>query len=153
MRIRENVIKFHEAANAPILDKPQIPQPNRVILRGKLITEEYFETMEAMFPELEEYFNELKETVQEKLKDSNPDIIPPNLEELVDGLGDLDYVVEGTRLEFGVNGEPIGMEIQRANMSKFGPGSWVREDGKQMKPPDWTPPNIEDELKKQGWEG
>lgn len=151
MRIRKNVKEFHEAGNQPVLDKPQIPPEDRVILRGKLITEEYFETMEALFPELEEYFNHLKETVQEKIKETNPDETPPNIVELADGLGDLDYVVEGTRLEFGINGEPVGMEIQRSNMAKFGPGSWIREDGKVMKPPDWTAPDIEGELKKQGW--
>jgi predicted HAD superfamily Cof-like phosphohydrolase len=33
-----------------------------------------------------------------------------------------------------------------------GPAPVKREDGKIMKPPGWTPPDVEGELKKQGWE-
>lgn len=64
------------------------------------------------------------------------------LPEFLDALGDIDYIVEGIRLSQGVNGTPIANEIHRANMAKFGPGSFKREDGKVQKPPGWTPPDI-----------
>jgi predicted HAD superfamily Cof-like phosphohydrolase len=78
------------------------------------------------------------------------DEIRVDLPELADALADLDYVVEGARLEFGINGAPIATEVHRANMAKLdGP---VREDGKKQKPEGWKPPDIESELRKQGWE-
>ena len=64
---------------------------------------------------------------------------------------DLDYVVEGTRLEFEIDGGPIAVEVHRSNMAKV--GGPVREDGKRLKPPGWTPPDIAGELRKQGWKG
>ena len=74
-----------------------------------------------------------------------------NLVELVDALADLDYVVEGTRIEFGINGKPIADAVHAANMAKVGGG--IRGDGKINKPEGWQPPDIAGELRKQGWEG
>jgi predicted HAD superfamily Cof-like phosphohydrolase len=52
----------------------------------------------------------------------------------------LDYVVEGTRLEFGIDGESIAEEVHRTNMLKTdGPTS---PEGKRLKPPGWEPPRI-----------
>jgi len=73
----------------------------------------------------------------------------PNLPDIADAIGDLKYVLEGTNLAFGIDGEPVWDAIQKANMAKAG-GS-VDEHGKRMKPPGWTPPDIEGELRKQGW--
>jgi predicted HAD superfamily Cof-like phosphohydrolase len=70
-----------------------------------------------------------------------------DLPDFVDALGDIDYVIEGTRSVFGVDGAPIAAEIHRANMSKE-PNGW----GKPAKPANWTPPDIEWELRRQGWE-
>ena len=55
-----------------------------------------------------------------------------NIEKFVDSLGDIDYVNEGARLEFGVNGEGIAAEIQAANMRKIG-GPVRPEDGNQRR--------------------
>jgi len=71
--------------------------------------------------------------------------------ELADAIGDLKYVLEGTNLAFGIDGEPIWDAIQAANMAKA--GGRVDEHGKRLKPPGWTPPDIEGELVKQGWTG
>ena len=74
-----------------------------------------------------------------------------DLPALVDGLADLDYVVEGTRIEFGVNGTPVADEVHAANMRKAdGP---VDEHGKKRKPPGWVGPDIERVLREQGWRG
>ena len=69
-----------------------------------------------------------------------------NYPELFDGLGDLEYVTTGTRVECGIDGEPIAAEIHRSNMQKVPNGT--SEPGK---PPGWKPPDIEGEMKKQGW--
>ena len=71
--------------------------------------------------------------------------------DLADGLADIDYVVEGTRLEFGIDGDAIAEEVHRANMAKA--GGPIAPNGKRLKPPGWTPPDIEGELRKQRWSG
>mgnify|MGYP001584899075 CR=1 FL=1 len=63
-----------------------------------------------------------------------------NLIESADALGDLLYVIFGTAVEFGLDMEPIFDEIHRSNMAKE--GGHRREDGKWMKPADWTPPDL-----------
>jgi predicted HAD superfamily Cof-like phosphohydrolase len=71
------------------------------------------------------------------------------LAEIADALGDLLYVVTWTALAFGFPMAEIMDEIQRSNMTKFGPGaSKDPETGKVRKPPDWTPPNIKALLEK-----
>ena len=72
---------------------------------------------------------------------------PMTYEDVVQGcknigyaLAGLDYVVEGARLEFGINGLPIADEVHRANMAKA--GGPKRADGKHMKPEGWTPHEV-----------
>jgi predicted HAD superfamily Cof-like phosphohydrolase len=59
---------------------------------------------------------------------------------MIDALCDLLYVTLGAAVQMGIELEPFFDEVNRANMTKVG-GS-VREDGKQLKPPGWTPPDI-----------
>lgn len=146
--IREQVSEFHEVANQPILKVPTIPSDDRVRLRLRLIAEEVSEILYSSLSMTEDKFKELK-TLLNTLIDTSE--VSVDIVELADGLADTDYVVEGTRLEFGINGPPIAAEVHRSNMAKFGDGCRFREDGKILKPPDWTPPDILGELKKQGW--
>lgn len=87
------VAEFHKTFNAPILDKPQIPQ-DRAQLRYNLLHEE-----------LNEFLNAIK----------NNDIV-----EAADALADLQYVLSGAVLEFGLGDkfEELFNEVQRSNMSK-----------------------------------
>lgn len=70
---------------------------------------------------------------------------------VADALADLLYVVYGAAVAWGIEINPVFLEVHRANMQKFAPGSYEREDGKWMKPPDWQPPDIESVLEAQGW--
>jgi predicted HAD superfamily Cof-like phosphohydrolase len=144
--IRNNVKEFHESMNVPVATIPHIPQDKRVRLRLRLIAEEFVELLEASFncPIL---INSVK-GILNFIVDFAP--IDINMEKFVDSLGDIDYVNEGARLEFGVNGEGIAAEIQAANMRKVG-GPVRPEDGKRLKPPGWVGPDIIGELKRQGW--
>ncbi len=142
------VMEFHEAMGAPVLSTPCVPSRERIQLRLRLIGEEFLELLEACdAPGFA--FEEAKHWIGQVISGcghpSDVDIV-----EAADALADLDYVVEGTRLEFGINGAPIAREVHRSNMAKRG-GS-VREDGKFQKPPGWTPPDIAGELRRQGWE-
>lgn len=88
------VAEFHKTFNAPILSTPQIPSEERCKLRVSLLQEE---------------LNELSDAI------NNKDIV-----EIADALSDLQYVLSGAVLEFGL-GEKFGQlfdEVQRSNMSK-----------------------------------
>ena len=74
-----------------------------------------------------------------------------NLPAFVDGIADLVYVALGLANAVGVDLDPIFAAVHQANMAKL--GGQKREDGKQMKPEGWAPPDIAAELRKQGWRG
>ena len=88
------VAEFHKTFNAPILDKPTIPSKERCELRVSLLQEE---------------LNELKQAIQDN------DIV-----EIADALCDLQYVLSGAVLEFGLGEKFVELfnEVQRSNMSK-----------------------------------
>ena len=89
-----SVAEFHETFKAPILETPQIPSKERCDLRVSLLQEE---------------LNELKEAIAEG-----------NLTEIADALADIQYVLSGAVLEFGLKDkfDDLFAEVQRSNMSK-----------------------------------
>jgi predicted HAD superfamily Cof-like phosphohydrolase len=173
--LREQVLQFHKACKHPIGKSPHVPVDDRVRLRARLIAEEFFETLEALFAQSSTEGNTSLRVAREMVESAifrAP--VRVDLVALSDGLADLDYVVEGTRIELGINGEPIAAEVHRSNMAKLvrcescgGAGSihvtmgqcrecdgtglvsLKREDGKTTKPPGWSPPDVAGELKKQ----
>jgi predicted HAD superfamily Cof-like phosphohydrolase len=145
-RLRDRVQQFHNAVGQPVLTKPSVPSDERVRLRARLIAEEFFEVLEAMFG-VESHVRAARANIEYAVHDAPVHV---DLPELADGFADLDYVVEGSRLEFGIDGDPIAEQVHRANMAKA--GAPKRADGKIEKPPGWTPPDVAGELKKQGWE-
>ncbi|WP_421809897.1 hypothetical protein [Flagellimonas sp.] len=88
------VAEFHYSFNHPVKEKPMIPAEKRVKLRIDLIQEE---------------LDELKEGIK------NDDIV-----EVADALCDLQYVLSGAILEFGLaeKFKDLFLEVQRSNMSK-----------------------------------
>ncbi|KQM49971.1 nucleoside triphosphate pyrophosphohydrolase family protein [Chryseobacterium sp. Leaf201] len=88
------VAEFHTTFKAPILETPQIPSPERCSLRVELLQEE---------------LNELKQAIEDQ------DIV-----EIADALCDLQYVLSGAVLEFGLGSKfaELFSEVQRSNMSK-----------------------------------
>ena len=88
------VAEFHKTFNAPILETPQIPSKERCNLRIKLLQEE---------------LDELKAAVEDN-----------DLVEVADALCDLQYVLSGAVLEFGLGEKfpELFDEVQRSNMSK-----------------------------------
>lgn len=88
------VATFHKTFNAPILETPQIPSKERCALRVSLLQEE---------------LNELKQAIEDQ------DIV-----EIADALCDLQYVLSGAVLEFGLGDKFVDLfnEVQRSNMSK-----------------------------------
>jgi predicted HAD superfamily Cof-like phosphohydrolase len=149
LKIVQDVAAFHRAGEVASPSKPGFPSEDRVSLRKKLIEEEVGETLRA---------------IEEK-----------NLVEVADGIADSIVVLVGTALEFGIDLTAVWNEVHRSNMSKFpecdrcfGDGWWQpereretcptcggrgtlllrREDGKILKPPSWSPPDISGILKR-----
>lgn len=71
--------------------------------------------------------------------------------EVVDGAIDLIYVLLGLLIACGVDPRPIWDAVHASNMAKE--GGETRADGKVLKPPGWTAPDVAGLLRKQGWEG
>ena len=88
------VAEFHKTFKHPILPEPTIPSEQRCKLRVELIAEE------------------LKE-LQEAIKDND-------MVEIADALCDIQYVLSGAVLEFGLGEKFRALfdEVQRSNMSK-----------------------------------
>lgn len=88
------VAQFHTTFQHPILEEPQIPSAERCQLRVALLTEE---------------LAELQQAINEK-----------DLVEIADAFCDLQYVLSGAILEFGMQEKfhDLFKEVQRSNMSK-----------------------------------
>ncbi len=88
------VAQFHQTFGAPILAEPTIPSRERCGLRVSLLAEE---------------LDELKEAIEAN-----------DLVEIADALCDLQYVLSGAVLEFGLGEKFVDLfnEVQRSNMSK-----------------------------------
>lgn len=90
----QQVAEFHKTFKHPILEQPGIPEAKRCALRVSLIAEELKELEEA--------------------------IADNDLVEVADALCDIQYVLSGAVLEFGLGDKFKALfdEVQRSNMSK-----------------------------------
>ena len=88
------VAEFHRTFKHPILEKPTIPSEDRSKLRVALLAEE--------------------------LKELEVAILEKDIVEIADALCDLQYVLSGAVLEFGLGDKfrELFDEVQRSNMSK-----------------------------------
>ena len=90
----QDVAEFHRTFRLPVLEEPQIPSADRCRLRINLLKEELKELEEAI--------------------DQN------DLTEAADAFADLQYVLSGAILEFGLGEKfkALFTEVHRSNMSK-----------------------------------
>ena len=63
-----------------------------------------------------------------------------NVEEIIDGIADLLYVVFGTSVVIGIDSEEIVSIVHNANMNKVYAGNLL----KPIKPQDWEEPNFDE---------
>ena len=112
------VAEFHKIYDVPIRSKPLLKIPERQ-LRVDLLKEE-----------TQEYEEAEKEG---------------SLVQMADALGDIVYVAYGAALAHGIDLSAVLLEIHRSNMSKLGADGkpMCRNDGKVMKGPNYSPPDIE----------
>lgn len=143
--ITQQVSEFHRAFDFKVRTVPTTDLDlSEMQLRLRLITEETLEILEACGVCVEGLSAEIYGLI-------NNCICQVDLAALADGLADLDYVVEGTRLAFGIPRLEVAAEVHRSNMSKR--GGEKDERGKWKKPDNWTPPNIQGVLQAKGWVG
>jgi len=142
------VYEFHKVYGHPISEVPTVGTPDLRMLRVKLIIEEAVEFVEACGYAISIHWD--KDTNKHLLRLLVPETpehtdMEPNLVEMADALGDLDYVVQGANLCFGLPSENIMREIHASNMSKLGENGEPirREDGKILKGPNYFPPRID----------
>jgi len=140
----KRVKAFMEKAGQATPQNVTIPDDHTRVLRARLILEEALETVQA-----------LGISVQVKNEDVTIDTCklspnkPVDVEGVADGCADISVVTIGTMIAFGIDDEKLLQEVDEANLRKFGLGGYAREDGKWMKPPDWTPPDIAGVLESQ----
>ena len=150
MNLKEQVRQFMEKAGQELPKSSMIPSGKTVRLRARLILEEAFEFLEAIAASPKD-MSDATDLKRMALGLVSRVQVHVNLVEAADALADIDYAVEGTRLVFGIDGEPIAAEVHRTLMLKL--NGLIDEHGKRFKPAGWTLPNIEDLLMAQGWPG
>ncbi len=113
------VREWHNAFGVPVVDVPSIPS----------------ERAQMRLAILEEEVTELRAAVE-----------ADDLVEVLDALCDIQYVLDGTFLEFGFHElKQDGMaEVHASNMSKLGADGRpvLREDGKVLKGPNFRRPDL-----------
>ena len=147
MSIQKEVAEFSAAMEVSNLTSPGVPDDATVRLRARLIMEEAFETLAAMFSlhlAPVDYVR-LAHSI-ERMIDESP--VNVDLPAFADGLADLAYVVEGANQAFGIDSEGVLKVVHAANMAKVG-GPLRESDGKRLKPPGWKPPDVAAELARQ----
>ena len=136
--IQTNVRRFMDTMGQECPQKPTIPSLEVRALRAKLILEETQETIAALGFEVR---------YEMRWRDTGK----ANLTEIADGIADLNYVAYGTAIACGLDMAPIEAEVHRSNMSKLGTDGKIlkNKDGKVVKPPSFSPPDIASLIKAQ----
>jgi predicted HAD superfamily Cof-like phosphohydrolase len=127
--VQADVLAFHDALDLTIGDLAA-PEIKDAELRADLILEEAAETAEAI----------TGRRVLASYAVAEPAARPQGLVQAIDGLCDLLAVIYGAAVTFGIDLRPFWDEVHRTNMAKA--GGPKREDGKQLKPDGWQPPDI-----------
>ena len=111
----DDVVDFHKVVcQIPPTPSPSVPLRERKELRVTIMREEFKELLDA--------------------------IAANDLIEVADACADVIVTVLGTAAEYGIPFDEVWTEVHRSNMAKA--GGPIREDGKRLKPPGWTPPDI-----------
>ena len=115
----EKVENFMNAFGQEVKVQPELADFNTAELRFELIAEEVQELSTAI---------------------DNDDIV-----EIADALTDILYVVYGAGHAYGIDLDDCFNEVHRSNMSKLGENGKpiYREDGKVLKGPGYSPPDLE----------
>lgn len=125
------VREFHRAFGHPVSQKVNVQDKPLNDLRLRLIAEELVE---------------LKDWLALCEQAKTPEEVEVYAIEVLDALADIQYVLDGAYLAFGMAAmkSAASSEVHRSNMSKLGEdGKPIkREDGKILKGPNYSKPNL-----------
>ena len=135
----DKVKRFTELANQPTPEFPtsDISEELR-ILRARLIFEEAMELIEALGVCVNKYLNAPNN--DEWSFSIESDIL--DLAHIAKESADLSVVNTGTLVSLGIPDKPVLDAVDDNNLDKFGPGSYVNEYGKLIKPPNHPKPDM-----------
>jgi predicted HAD superfamily Cof-like phosphohydrolase len=146
-KLRDQVSEFHRAFGVPVNETPRVPDINRVDLRLRLIGEEFCELFEATGVS-KRHLEDIREAIFVAIacrdESSHVDIVAT-----ADAFADLQYVIVGSELEFGIDGEVVLNEVHASNMTKV--GGEIRSDGKVLKPAHYRKADVAGVLRRSGW--
>lgn len=146
----QEVVRFNEAARGDLPHTPTTLTLNQVKLCLRLIIEESFESVEAMFradsaPLIR--MKQFKDAIQFTLANEvDEDHLEQNLIELLDGLCDTTVVAMGMAAMAGLPYDDGMDEVNRSNLAKIDPvsGKCIKDaGGKILKPEGWKKPDLE----------
>ena len=138
--VQAMVVQFHQAFDLPNRlgqGKPDAMH-ERTELRADLIDEEFEEFLDSHRRVYIDYG---------RLGASN-DLVNVDTVAYADALADLVYVCFGAAIEAGIDLNMVLREVHASNLRKIWDDGTIhtRPDGKVIKPPTWTPPNIKEVL-------
>jgi len=153
MNIWNCVKKFHKAFNLPVNRTPinlgvydmsiimdlKNLQSTLQAVRHKLNNRQSIVTAENIKLRMLRVSLLLEEVTEYLKAEEDNDMV-----EIADALGDIHYIVAGTELAYGIDGEAVFKEIQDSNMAKLDSEGNPKYDGtgKVVKPLGWEPPKI-----------
>ncbi len=102
-----------------------------------------FEIVTNSIPtELDDHTKQLRvRLIQEEFDELQEAMASGDLAAIAKEMADLLYVTYGTAVSYGIDMEPVFQEVHRSNLSKI--GGYKRADGKWVKPPTYSPADIE----------
>lgn len=139
---QQRVDRFMAHAGQDLPSQPCRPPAAVRIRCAKLITEEYLETMAALGVSV---IHDIGMTSRKLSRETALAFIDNgqfDIAETIDGCCDLRVVTTSTLSACGVPDEEPQRLVDEANLAKFGPGGYRREDGKWIKPPDHKSPDF-----------
>jgi predicted HAD superfamily Cof-like phosphohydrolase len=145
------VREFHAAMGLPVRDVPDVGTDEERVLGGRLILEEVLEFLRAAGVRVR--LDAMVLGIGDVVVEVDADGPGPDLVQMLHELADLQYVVSGRRVQFGLPVlTAVAEEIHPANMRKSGPdGRPVRRaDGKVIKPAGWQPADVSRVLQRVG---
>jgi len=135
------------------MDVPSTPRAmskDEVMFIVRMVMSELNELVQTvvLYEDTQVFMEEALRTIDQRelpRPTTEAEIIADQADALVDAM----YYIENAAVKAGVNLSSVFKLVHAANMDKFRNGVIRREDGKIVKPADWQPPNIVDEILRQ----